>query len=120
MPGERSVSPGPSCAATKSVAATQIESLVVQQIRGVGRDAEVFEAALAAARARADGAQVSTRDLRRALALWDDVWGALTLKEQARVAVLMIERVSYDGADGKVALTFRPSGIKALAEEARE
>ena len=104
---------------TKSVPATQIEGLVVEQIRAIGRDPEVFEATLDAARARAEGAAVDAEDLRRALSLWDDVWAALTLKEQARVAALLLERVAYDGANGKVALTFRPDGVKALAEEVR-
>ncbi len=103
--------------ATKSVAAEEIERLVAGQIRAVGRDPEVFEATLAAARARADGSRVEAQDLRRALGLWDDVWGALTPREQARVMALLVETVAYDGATGSAALTFRPSGIRALAEE---
>ena len=39
--------------ATKSVAAEELERLVAGQIRAVGSDPEVFEATLAAARARA-------------------------------------------------------------------
>jgi len=104
---------------TKSVAAEEIERLVVGQIRAVGGDREIFEAILASARARADGVMIPAEDFRRALSLWDDVWGALTLKEQARVAALLIERVAYDGVIGKAALTFRATGIKALAEEVR-
>lgn len=30
---------------------------------------------------------------------------------------LLVEGISYDGAAGTVALTFRPTGIQALAEE---
>jgi site-specific DNA recombinase len=60
---------------------------------------------------------VDAADLRRALALWDDVWAALTPKEQARVTALLVERVAYDGTAGSAALTFRASGIAALAEE---
>jgi len=99
---------------TKSVAAEEIERLVVGQIRAVGGDREVFEATLAAARARAGGVKIAAEDLRRALSLLDDGWGALTLKEQARVAALLLERAAYDGTSGAVALTFRPTGIKAL------
>lgn len=110
---------GWSACATKSVSATQIESLVVEQIRAVGGDRELFEATLAAARAGADGMPLDAQDLRRALALWDDVWAELTLKEQARVAALLLERVAYDGANSKAALTFRPDGVRALAEEVR-
>jgi site-specific DNA recombinase len=102
---------------TKSVSATQIEQLVVEQIRAVGGDSEVFEATLASARAQADGARIDTEDLRRALSLWDNVWAALTTKEQARVMALLVERVAYDGETGTAALTYRPSGIRGLAEE---
>ncbi|MCC7137583.1 MAG: recombinase family protein [Planctomycetes bacterium] len=104
--------------ATKSVAAEEIERIVAEQIRAIGRDPEVFEATLAAARARADGSRVNAQDLGRALALWDDVWAALTPREQARVMALLVEDVAYDGATGSAALTFRPSGIRALAKEA--
>jgi hypothetical protein len=108
---------GWSACPTKSVAARQIEDLVVGQIKVIGSDPAVFSATLEAARARANGATVHADDLRRALSVWDEVWGALTLREQARVAALLVERVSYDGTAGTAALTFRPSGIRALAEE---
>jgi site-specific DNA recombinase len=52
-----------------------------------------------------------------ALSVFDPVWGALTPREQARVIGLLVERVDYDGAKGKVAITFHPTGIKTLAEE---
>ena len=105
---------------TKSVPAVEIERLAVEQVRAVGRDPAVFEATLEAARARADGAEVDAQDLRHAFALWEDVWAALTPREQARVMALLVEGVAYDGATGSAALTFRPSGIRALAEEVRE
>ncbi len=50
----------------------------------------------------------------QALAEFDGVWENLAPKEQARVLHLLIERVDYDGAKGKVAITFRPSGLRAL------
>jgi site-specific DNA recombinase len=52
-----------------------------------------------------------------ALSVFDPVWGALTPREQARVIGLLVERVDYDGAKGKVSITFHPTGIKTLAEE---
>ena len=51
-----------------------------------------------------------------ALAKFDPVWGALTPKEQARLIELLVERVEYDGKAGEVRITFRPTGIKALAQ----
>ena len=37
--------------------------------------------------------------------------------EAGETIVLLIERVEYDGDGGTVSVTFRPCGIKALAEE---
>ena len=45
------------------------------------------------------------------------MWDSLTPREQARVVQLLVERVDYDGATGKVSITFHPSGIKTLADE---
>ncbi|MCX7429089.1 MAG: recombinase family protein [Planctomycetia bacterium] len=38
-------------------------------------------------------------------------------REQARVVRLLVERVDYDGTNGKATITFHPSGIKTLADE---
>lgn len=89
----------------------------MEQVRAIGRDSKVFEATLGAARARTECGEVDAEDLRRALSLWDGVWIVLTPKEQARVLALLVERVAYDGAAASAALSFRPSGIKALSEE---
>ncbi len=42
---------------------------------------------------------------------------AMTLDEQARVVLLMVARVDYDGEQGKVSITFQPLGLKALATQ---
>jgi site-specific DNA recombinase len=52
-----------------------------------------------------------------ALARFHPVWDALSPQEQARVLHLLIARVEYDGAKGKVAITFHPPGLQTLAEE---
>ena len=41
----------------------------------------------------------------------------LSPAEQARVIGLLVKRVDYDGARGKLSITFQPTGIKALADE---
>ena len=56
-------------------------------------------------------------DLTLALSAFDPVWGTLTPREQARVVQLLVERVDYDGSQGKVAITFQPTGIQTLADE---
>ena len=52
-----------------------------------------------------------------ALALFDPLWQGLAPGEQARVLGLLVQRVDYDGARGKVSITFHPAGIQALADE---
>ncbi len=63
-------------------------------------------------RTRLDDEQASA-----SLAAFEPVWQALEPRERMRVVRLLIERVDYDGARGKVTMAFRPTGIRALAEE---
>ena len=63
------------------------------------------------------GASIDKRDLARALALFDEVWACLFPREQERVIGLLVERIDFDAGRETVAITFRPTGIRALAEE---
>ncbi len=45
------------------------------------------------------------------------LWEQLAPREQARVFQLLIDRVDYNGKDQTIAITFHPSGIKALQQE---
>ena len=56
----------------------------------------------------------------KALAAFDPVWETLTLREQARVLNLLIQRVDYDGDKGTVSVTFHPAGIETLSREFAE
>ena len=56
----------------------------------------------------------------KALAAFDPIWETLSPNEQARVIELLVERVDYDGRDGKVTVAFHPTGTKALADELAE
>ncbi|MCI0588944.1 MAG: recombinase family protein, partial [Planctomycetes bacterium] len=58
----------------------------------------------------AEKEKVDAGDLEGALSLFDPVWDALFPKEQARILRLLVERVGYDGREGTLAVTFRPSG----------
>ena len=60
---------------------------------------------------------VSTHEVTDALAAFDPVWETLSPKEQARIVHLLVERVEYDGEKGKVTMTFRPSGLRALGAD---
>ena len=64
-----------------------------------------------------EGQSVDRRDLARALALFDEVWSCLFPSEQERVIALLVERVDFDAERETVAITFRPTGIRVLAEE---
>ncbi len=62
-------------------------------------------------------ATVDEADLRQALSLFDPVWDTLYPPERLRVLNLLIERIDYNAAAGRVGLTFRPTGIRTLAAE---
>jgi site-specific DNA recombinase len=65
--------------------------------------------------------RVDEEDLARALQAFDPVWEGLAPRDQCRLVRLLVQEVACDGTQGTVALTFRPTGIKTLAEEqARE
>jgi site-specific DNA recombinase len=171
---------------SKSIPAAEIEALVVERIRCVGRDPALLQATLTQARqqdeSRTAELQAEQRGLEKDLARWhgevqalsgrirpgddnnavigrladlqeriglvegrvkkvrdqahdvrrrlideeeaaatlalfDPVWEALTPAEQVRVVGLLVERVDYDGARGKVSIAFHPTGIRTLAEE---
>jgi site-specific DNA recombinase len=84
-----------------------------ERIRGAEQRAtEVREQAISLSREIVDQRKVA-----KAMAIFDPVWDSLTPREQARVVQLLVERVDYDGAVGKVSITFHPNGIKTLADE---
>lgn len=53
----------------------------------------------------------------RALSLFDPLWDAMMPKERLRVVQLLVERVVYDGVNGKVSVSFHPSGLNDKAFE---
>ena len=63
---------------------------------------------------------IDEQELARALSLFDPIWDSLSPSEQARAMHLLLERVTYDGGQGTLAITFRPTGIKGLACEHQE
>jgi len=81
------------------------------------RALEEHLAAIQAEREALRNRAIDTADLRAALHAFDPIWGHLTTPEQARAVQLLVERVDYDGAKGSLAITFRPGGVRTLAEE---
>ena len=85
---------------TKSLNADEIEAAVVDSIRGMVRDTEIKAATTT------DG-----KDLKKALSVFGPVWDSLVADEQSRIMHLLIRRVSYDGREGRVTVTFHPPGV---------
>ena len=62
-------------------------------------------------------AAVDKRDVAKALSMFDPVWDVLFPAERERIIALLVERVTFDAARETVAVTFRPTGSRALAGE---
>ncbi len=60
--------------------------------------------------------QISKSDVAAAFADFDNVWNALSRREQSQVMSLLVSRVEFDPTDSTVAISFYPSAIKSLAE----
>jgi len=52
---------------------------------------------------------------RAPLAGFDDVWGALSPREQVDLLRLLVARVDYDARDSTIEVSFHADGIRALA-----
>ncbi|GIX04597.1 MAG: cassette chromosome recombinase B [Planctomycetaceae bacterium] len=60
--------------------------------------------------------RISQADVDAAFADFDNVWNALSSREQAQVLALLVARVEFDPADSTLAITFHPSAIRTLAQ----
>jgi len=60
---------------------------------------------------------VDKEDLDRTLEAFDPIWDVLHTPEKERILKLLIEKVVYDGSTKEMTITFRPTGISALAAE---
>jgi site-specific DNA recombinase len=80
------------------------------------RDAEQHIQELKKELASINGDSVGQDEVVHALSEFDGIWGAMNSTEQARLLHLLVERIEYDGASGKVSVTFRSAGFKALCD----
>lgn len=62
------------------------------------------------------GRELDDDQANKALVLFDPVWDALTPAEQGRALRLVLDKVEYDGGSGNVAVTYRPTAIRTLAQ----
>ena len=81
-----------------------------QRITEADRRLPELEAAIADLEAEA----VSQDEARAAFTDFDGLWESLIPREQARLLKLLLTTVEYDGDAGTVAVTFRPTSIRAL------
>lgn len=51
-----------------------------------------------------------------AFARFDELWSALTPREQAKIVSLLIARIEFDADDSSITLQFHPAAIKSLAQ----
>ncbi len=97
------------------VPAGEIEAAVIDQLRAVFRQPEIIAGTWKAARAQEGGiTDVETRD---ALTRLDPLWDELFPAEQARIVMLLVERVDI-GAEG-LSVRLRRDGLAGLANEMR-
>ena len=103
----------PNACTVKRVPAAEIESAVIEQIRGLLRSPEIIVRTWRAARESLDG--LSEADVREALHRLDPLWDQLFPTEQARVVQLLVERVDVapEGAD----IRMRTEGLTKLVED---
>jgi site-specific DNA recombinase len=98
----------------RRVPAGQIESAVIDQLRGLLRTPEIIVGTWRVAKSMGDISETEVRDaLQRLDPLWDELFPA----EQARIVQLLVERVdvSPDGAD----IRLRTEGLTNLVADLR-
>ena len=106
----------------RRIPAAEIESAVIEQVRGLLRSPEIIIRTWRAARESLDG--LSEADVRDALHRLDPLWDELFPAEQARIVQLLVERVDIapDGADIRLrteGLTKLVADLGAIKPEAR-
>jgi hypothetical protein len=106
---------GPETCPIRRVPAAEIETAVIDQIRGLLRAPEIIIRTWRAART-SDGSVTET-DVRDALERLDPLWDELFPAEQARIIHLLVERVDV-GLDG-VDIRLRTEGLASVVADLR-
>jgi len=92
----------------KSVAAGEIERVVMDRLRNILREPEIT-----ARIARMAESPLTVQDIREALHNVDDLWDELFPTEQARIVELLVEGVMVE--EQGITITFRANGLRSLA-----
>ncbi|MBI4564444.1 MAG: recombinase family protein [Planctomycetes bacterium] len=99
--------------ATGTLATGHLADLEERQEQVAARLAEIE-----AESQRLAAVRIDPHEAKQALALFDPVWDVLDPRERERLVRLVVERVTYDGVMGEIAVQFHPLGLKSLAAEA--
>ena len=102
----------------RSVAASEVEALVLGQIRRLLAAPEVIARTITALRrenSAAEGAEFKEGAIIEALGALEPVWDELYPAEQARILRLLIERI--DVAPDGISVTLHAAGIRSLVAE---
>ncbi|WP_433994114.1 recombinase family protein [Afipia felis] len=92
------------------VPAAEVETAVIDQLRGLLRAPEIIVGTWRAARPKIDGLREA--DVREAVERLDPIWDELFPGEQARIVQLLIERVDIDASG--LAIRLRTQGLASL------
>jgi site-specific DNA recombinase len=102
----------------RSIAAGEVERLVLGQVRRLLASPELVARTITAARREngaADDTELEEGDVIEALGALEPVWDELYPAEQARILRLLIERIDV-GPDG-ISVTLHAAGIRSLVAE---
>ena len=70
--------------------------------------------------AELESQRIGKDDVAAAFSDFDNVWGCLSPREQAKLLKLLVARVEFDPIESTIAITFYETGIKALSESQTE
>jgi site-specific DNA recombinase len=106
---------------SKPLPAGAIEQFVLDQLRALAQDPARRQALPAdgtvednPAENGTDAEALAPATLRLVL---DPAWQELPPAQRAAIVRGLVERIDYDGVQGKVTITFRPQGLRALAQK---
>jgi site-specific DNA recombinase len=102
----------------RSIAAAEVEGLVLGQVRQLLASPELVAPTITAVRREngaAEGTELEEGDVIAALGALEPVWDELYPAEQARILRLLIERI--DVAPDGISVTLHAAGIRSLIAE---
>ena len=96
----------------RNAEAARLTEIREQLAAGETRAEELRKEILRREKQRIDG-----KELRRTMESFEDVWKTMNLYEQRNLLRQLIEKVGYDGRTGKVTVSFKSAGVRALVQK---